>query len=209
MQRHLINASHPSGLFHARLSMTVDSSTLCIQSIEIQKLDPVAENELGVFMRERSQEDDMLNNDIGVMCWAMGRWVETSILRARFWCAVEYEFGTSEARAKSLQRKKKRKQPSTITEDDNAILLSTGVGEDADAQKQKWTRKQLLPNIGRAALELMTDDVELRLEWHIGFDWTGEVESSISASVRMPKSCRFCLPSRMRFANQFKRETIG
>jgi len=188
LQQHLINASHLSGLFHARLSMTVDSSLLSIKSLDIQRLDPCAEKELGTFMRQRASEEAVLNRDIGVVCWAMGRWVEVSILRARFWCAIDHEFGTAEARTKSLQRKKKRKLPKAVLEDDDTIPLE-GYDEDEETRKQKWTRKQLLPHMGRTSLELATDEVELRFEWRITFDWTGEVDSAISAIVRLPSHC--------------------
>lgn len=194
LQRHLITASHPSGLFTARLSMTVDSSLLTISSIDIEKLPSCAEKELGTFMREHSSPEGALPKDIGLICWAMGRWVEVSVLRARFWCAVEHEFGTAEARAQSLQRKKKRKRQQTVTEDEDAVPLEGHDDEGGAARKQKWTRRHLLPQMGRTAMELATDDVILRLEWRIGFDWTGEVDSFISASARLPKSCRFsCL----------------
>ena len=87
-----------------------------------------------------------------------------------------------------LQRKKKRKPQRVVTEDDDTVSLD-GHDEDEESRKQKWTRKQLLPHIGRTAIEIVTSDIELMFEWKIGFDWTGEVESLISASARLPKSC--------------------
>ena len=71
IQRHVINASHPSGLFNARLAMNVDSTLLSLTSFDVLKLDPTAEMELGTFMREKARRD---SKDIGVVCWAMGRW---------------------------------------------------------------------------------------------------------------------------------------
>jgi hypothetical protein len=120
----------------------------------------------------------------------MGRWVEVSVLRARFWCAVEQDFSTPEARTKSLQQKKKRKRHHVVTESDDTVPLD-GHEEDQESRKHKWTRRQMLPHMGRAAMELKTDELEIRIEWKIWFDWTGEVESSISASARLPMSCKF------------------
>ena len=190
LQRHLIKASHPSGLFSARLSMIVDSSLLSITSLDIEALPSNSEKELGTFMRERSNLDAVFGRDIGVICWAMGRWVEVSILRARFWCTVEEEFGTPEARSKSLQRKvqkRKRRSLLVVNEDDE----EHDGGVDDETSKQKWTMRHLLPNMGRTAMELSNKEVELRFEWRISFDWTGEVESSVAASARLPKSCKF------------------
>jgi hypothetical protein len=188
-QLHRIKASHPSGLFSARLLMTVNSSLLSITSLNIEALPSNAEKELGTFMREKSNPDAILNRDIGVMCWAMGSWVEISVLRARFWCAVEKEFGTSEARAKSLQRKgrKRKRRGSVVLDEDDGMGLD---GNDDEETKRVWTMRQLLPHMGRTAMELSNDEVELRFEWRIGFDWTGEAESSISASAKLPKGCK-------------------
>ena len=193
LQRHLITASHPSGVFSARLAMTVDTSALTIMSIEILKLDPNAEKELGAFVRQRASQEGTLGRDISVICWAMSRWVEVSVLRARFWCTVEREFGTAEARVKTqqriAQRRKRKRRPDSIIDDDEAAGADPKI-EDEETKKQKWTRRQLLPHMGRPSMELANDEVELRFEWKIGFDWTGEVDSSISANARIPSGCK-------------------
>ena len=195
LQLHSIKASHPSGLFSARLSMTVDSSLLSITSLDIEALPLNAEKELGIFMRERSSMDAALNKSIGVICWAMGRWVEVSVSRARFWATVDQDFKTSEARAKSLQRKvRKRRRRRSIVLGEDDLTDHNGNDDADDDTKRKWTTRQLLPHMGRTAMEISNDEVELRFEWRIGFDWTGEAESAISASARLPKSCEF-LPS--------------
>ena len=187
-QLHLITASHFSGLFTARLSMIVDTTLLSISSVDIERLPPSAEKELGTFLRERFTQEGALTKDIGLICWAMGRWVEVSVLRARFWCAVENELGTPEARAKSIRQKKKRKRRHVIAEDDDEEPLDGH--EEEEFKKQRWTRRELLPHMGRTAIELATDKVELRIEWRIKFDWTGEVDSAVTASVRLPRSCK-------------------
>jgi hypothetical protein len=170
--------------------MIVDSSHLSITSLDIEALPSNAEKELGTFMRERSNPDAVFGRDIGVVCWAMGRWVEVSVSRARFWCAVEKQFGTREARSKSLGRKlQKRKRRRSLVIDDEEE--DQGGNSDDETSRQKWTMKQLMPNMGRTAIELGNEEVELRFEWRIGFDWTGEVESSVTASARLPKSCKF------------------
>jgi len=184
LQHHHITASHPSGMFHARLEMTVDSSIPSIISLDISKLDANSDKELGTFLRSRCSDLSPFNKDIGVVCWSMGRWVEVSLARARFWCTIEHEFGTPEARSKSLQSRKKRKLAKTH---DSA---SREAADEEDARRV-WTKKQLLPHMGRSALELAADDAELRFDWSLGFDWTGEIETSISASVRVPEDCKY------------------
>jgi hypothetical protein len=190
-QKHVIHASHPSGLFASRFSMTVDTSTLSITSLDILRLDMNAETELGTFIRDRARRDGPLGKDVSTVCWAMGRWTEVSIQRARFWCAVENEFGTAQARSTSLSRlrKRKRKRHASVAEDEEELNAEGDEAKESSAQP-KWTRKQLLPQIGRTSMELSNEEVELRFEWKIRFDWTGEVDSHIAAIARFPRNCK-------------------
>lgn len=184
LQKHVITASHPSGLFSTRFSMTVNTSSLSIAALNILRLDMNAEKELGTFIRARARSDNVLGKDITVVCWAMSRWIEVSIQRARFWCTIEHEFGTPQARARTLLKKRKRKRQGAIE------AAVDHMETDEFEESQVWTRRQLLPHIGRTGAELSNAEVEMRFEWKITFDWTGEVESAISASARVPGSCK-------------------
>lgn len=190
-QKHVIHASHPSGLFASRFSMTVDTSTFSITSLDILRLDMNAETELGTFIRDRARRDGALGKDVSTICWAMGRWTEVSIQRARFWCAVENEFGTAQARSKSLSRirKRKRKRHTSVAEGEEEVNADGDQAEESSTQP-KWTRKQLLPQLGRTSMELSNEEMELRLEWKIRFDWTGEVDSHIAAIPRLARNCK-------------------
>lgn len=202
-QLHMITASHFSGLFTARLSMIVDTTLLSISSVDIEKLPLCAQKELGTFLKERLTHKETLTKDIGLVCWAMSRWVEVSVQRSRFWCAVEHELGTPEARAKSLQKKKKRKRRQVIAEDDDDNEVPLDGHEEEESKKQKWTRRDLLPHMGRTAMELSNGKVELRIEWRLKFDWTGEADSAITASVRLPKSCKYPPPTHTEVRNGY------
>ncbi|TGO45159.1 hypothetical protein BOTNAR_0693g00010 [Botryotinia narcissicola] len=182
LQRHQISASHPSGLFSARLSMIVDTSSLTISSLNVDSLDPNAEPELGPFVRRRASGDGPHVKDIGTVCWAMGRWTEVSVARAKFWCDAEREFGTVEARRKSIERQgKKRKKRKAIEEDE----VADGEGEE---NSRKWMRRELLRQMGRTNIVLDGDDVQIRVGWKIGFDWIGDVESHLDLDIGLPNS---------------------
>ncbi|RDW71772.1 hypothetical protein BP5796_07806 [Coleophoma crateriformis] len=186
LEKHYITARSPTGFFTAQLNMTVDTNAFQIASIEIGKMDQNAEAELGSFMRRRVSTEEnyegyFIGNDISVLGWAMGRWVDVSILRARFWCTIDLNFGTTEARAKSLEKtavKRKRKRAVTTDEEVAGDLA----GEEV---QHKWTRRKLLPYMGRTALAIVDESsgVELRFEWRLDFDWTGEIDSKISATA--------------------------
>ncbi|KAI9640862.1 hypothetical protein NHQ30_010703 [Ciborinia camelliae] len=188
LQHHQISASHPSGLFSSRLSMVVDTSSLTISSLNVDALDPNAEAELGPFVRRRASGNGPLGKDIGTVCWAMGRWTEVAVARAKFWCDVEREFGTSEARRKSMEkqgkRKKKKRKRRAIEENDDEDEDEADDGEET----RKWTRKELFRHMGRTGMSIYGNDVEIRVGWSIGFDWMGDVESRFDLDLDLPGS---------------------
>ncbi|KAK6614082.1 hypothetical protein H4I96_00403 [Botrytis cinerea] len=182
LQHHQISASHPSGLFSARLSMIVDTSSLTISSLNVDSLDPNAEPELGPFVRRRASGDGPHAKDIGTVCWAMGRWTEVSVARAKFWCDAEREFGTAEARRKSIEKQGKKRRKRKAVEDDEE--------DDAEGEEKsrKWTRRELFRQMGRTNLVLDGDDVQIRVGWKIGFDWMGDAESHLDLDIGLPSS---------------------
>lgn len=190
LQNYVIHASHPSGLFAARIDMVVDSESLSIKQLEVPKLDPSSEKELGPFVREKAGGEGSLSKNLGVICWAMGRWTEVAVKRARFWCEVQSQLGNSEARAKCLKTLKagrKRKRRAIVVEEEEE-------GSDDGKTVGVWTRKQLLLHMGRASMVLVCEDAEVLVEWKIGFDWTGEAESVVEACARVPRSCMYHFP---------------
>ncbi|QSZ35429.1 hypothetical protein DSL72_008299 [Monilinia vaccinii-corymbosi] len=181
LQHHQISACHPSGLFSARLSMVVDTSSLTISSLNVEKLDLNAEHELGPFVRRRSSNDGPFGKDIGTVCWAMGRWTEVSVTRAKFWCDAERQFGTAEARRKSMEKQGKKKKKRKVMEDD--------VEDDEEREEgRKWTRKELLQQMGRSSMIISGEGVAIRVGWRIGFDWMGDVESSLDIDLDLPST---------------------
>lgn len=186
LQHHQISASHYSGLFSARLSMVVDTSSLTISSLNVDTLDPSAEHELGPFVRRRASDDGPLGKDIGTVCWAMGRWTEVSVARAKFWCDAEREFGTAEARSKSIEKQGKKKRKRKAIED-------AGENDEESEETRKWTRRELFRQMGRTSMEIGGDEVKIRVGWRIGFDWIGDVESSMDVDLDLPSSCKYPL----------------
>lgn len=181
LQQHLISASHPSGLFFSRFSLTVNTSNFSTPSLDIIKLDPASESELGPYLRVLADKQNL-----SVFCWAMGRWAEVALKRAGFWCAVDAEFGTVEARSNSLQKLKlkgKRKRG------------EDGGYDTEGVQQGGWSRKQLLPMMAKTHFEVVSEenDVCLRIEWRLEFDWVGDCESVVEALVSVPESCKFFL----------------
>ncbi|KAK8044536.1 hypothetical protein PG993_004560 [Apiospora rasikravindrae] len=198
MQKHKITAaSSPQGLFAARIEMTVDTKTLSISDLSVSHLEPSAAAELRPFIAkiEQGAVNSALRRNISVVAWAMAEWTRLATKRALFWCHVQKELGTAKDMlrcAKKLRRVRKRKgfpgRPSVEDEDSDEADLDDNSTNMYDT-KNDVPRSDLLPHMGRTSLELKlgpSQEVGLRIEWRIDFDWTGEGHSRIGALVETP-----------------------
>lgn len=181
LEEHLISAYHPSQLFHANVSLVVNTANHSVHNLEILRLDPAAEHELGAFLHDKAKA-----KELSVVGWAMGRWAEVNIARAKFWCTIHNEFSSPKSVQPSIQRfqdrGKKRKRANSVP-----------VGAETDASGRVWTRKDIMMHMGRTNYEISNDNAVLRIEWEIKFDWTGEVKNCITALAKLPESCKLHL----------------
>lgn len=193
LRQHRIIASSPTGLFSARLEMITNTTTLSITSLSIPAISPEAEYELGPWARERARAG-VLGRDISTICWAMGRWVEVAVKRAEFWLSLQDELRDGDKRQQMVERlrkrgKRKRGADEEVNED-NEDRGDELASEIPVSKSNKSSRKQLLPLIGKQNMVIPIDSIELMFTWSITFDWTGEPSSAISASARLPESCK-------------------
>ncbi|KAK1754215.1 hypothetical protein QBC47DRAFT_346873 [Echria macrotheca] len=201
-QKHFIRAtsSNPQGLFSARIHMTVNARTKGIIHLSVPQLDPVAAPELGALiekiLRKEQPMRSALANNVNVLLWAMGDWLRLSTRRAKALHLLEKELGGGKGAFEAMvervrQKKRKRKRKKGRSEDDEA-----GEAEEDLEDDRKFTVKELLPFMGRTSMEyripVLTGgdgDAEclLRLQWRVGFDWTGEGKNEVSVMVRAPE----------------------
>ncbi|KAI1858162.1 hypothetical protein JX265_010830 [Neoarthrinium moseri] len=193
IQRHSMSvSSSPRGLFAARIDMLVNTRTLTISDLSVPKLDPAAATELGPFVRKILDTDaapvSALRRNVSVLTWAMAEWTRLASKRARFWCLVNRELGTREGILESVRdmrraRKRRRRVESEPEES----------GDEGEREKRGFRRADFLPFLGRTSLDLDLgrngqgdQGLGLRVEWKIGFDWTGEGNSTIGVLVQAP-----------------------
>lgn len=209
LQKHTISASSvPPGLFAAKIEMTVNTKTLAIAELSVPRLEPTAAGELGPFVEKVVQgtSTSALTRNVSVVTWAMSEWVRVATKRARFWCAVARELGTREGLAKCA--KKMRKGPKRKGRPGRPPLVDED-GEDGDgleAQagnkgKLRFSKSDLLPNLGRTSFDLEMSDPDdpdeipnVRIQWRIDFDWTGEAQSKMGLLVGAPAKCKSPCP---------------
>ncbi|KAK1836772.1 hypothetical protein QBC39DRAFT_271966 [Podospora conica] len=190
LQQHSIAAAAPRGVFSARVEMTVNTRTSAITELAVPRLDPAAKGELGGFIQSvvDSPGSSGLSNNVSVLMWAMGEWVRLATARAKVWAVLEGELAGGRDGLREMvggmRRRKRRRQRG---EDD----------EEEEDEAKKMEGVDVLPFMGRTSAEYEVpvlvagegDDGEkstLRVQWRIGFDWTGEGRNEIGVLVGVP-----------------------
>jgi hypothetical protein len=163
-QKHVIDIVGPQKLLATTILIIIDTLTNTIIDLQVLRLPPWADRELGVFMRARAQE-----KDLGNACWAVGSFWEIAKKRVEFWHKCETSFA--------------HLVPGRTNEDtENQIQATAG---------KTITRKDFHRHLGRDVLTLGDQHVLLKIKWNITFDWTGEAESEVRVEPAVPQVCKF------------------
>ncbi|KAH7400776.1 hypothetical protein DE146DRAFT_653952 [Phaeosphaeria sp. MPI-PUGE-AT-0046c] len=161
-QKHTINIISPQRLLAVQISLVIDALANEIIDMQILSLSPWAERELGAFLRRRGEE-----KDLGNACWAIGSYWNIAQKRAQHWQRCEATFPHLSA---------------DQTNDNSENVRPRG---KADA---KISRRDLNRHLGRDSFVLQDRHVILKLNWRIGFDWTGEAESEVNLEPAFPSA---------------------
>ncbi|KAL2162308.1 hypothetical protein VTH06DRAFT_7221 [Thermothelomyces fergusii] len=153
-----------------------------------------------------------LHNNVAVLAWAMAEWLRVAVQRARAWIALQREVAggrdalaemeaeaeaDAEAGAGSEQEKEGEEEGEEADQDGGSEAGDAEGGESGDgtAAADKCETADLLPFMGRTCMDLEVPVLEgrgsgekstLRVQWRIGFDWTGEAQSEIGVLVGLP-----------------------
>ena len=167
-QKHTVDIVGPQKLLSARISILLDALKHEIIDLQILRLSPWAERELGTFMRSKATE-----RDLGNVCWAIESYLTIAVKRARYWHKCEQAFAH------------------LIAGSANEDTENTRVHQTKSSQSM--SRKDLNRHLGRDVLVLQDKHVLLKLNWRISFDWTGEAESEINVDTAFPSVCKYLL----------------
>ncbi|KAK4449646.1 hypothetical protein QBC34DRAFT_404562 [Podospora aff. communis PSN243] len=212
LQRHSISATStaPRGLFTARVEMTVDTRTMAVVDLSVPRLEPAATAELTPFIeRVVSKQPPLssaINNNVNVLMWGMGEWLRVATQRARVWGVLEQELaGEKEALVEMVERMRERRQKQKRR---RRRVRGVERDESEEAEEQdaadgkKFDAVELLPWMGRTSMDFEIPLLQggggadvmstLRVQWRIGFDWTGEAKSEISVLVGVPGKWHKC-----------------
>ncbi len=202
-QLHHIKVTSPGDLLTSRIRLTVDTTTHSIAALTIPGLSSWAESELGTWIRARAKDNSPAGKDITSICWAMGRYWVLAKRRAHYWMRCEREFKSliiSTSSHRSQRRRSGHQNGAEQGEDHDSIDEDEDDDDDdeeeIDEDRARTAKRQdLLRHLGRSSITFRQGRVQLLMGWHIGFDWTGEAHSEVSATASVPGSCKSCFPS--------------
>ncbi|KAK4126943.1 hypothetical protein N657DRAFT_630869 [Parathielavia appendiculata] len=210
------SSTSPRGLFTARLEMTVNTKTMAIAELSVPRLDPAAEAELRPFVervvtKTNGQAGEKavppssgLHNNVGVLTWAMGEWVRVAVKRAKMWSVLEREVCAGKeslremvARQRRAGRRKKgrkRRRKLWVAGEEGREEEERHSDSEEEDGVEKYGTADLLPFMGRTSMDLEVPALDggdgqvstLRVQWRIGFDWTGEARSEVGVLVGVP-----------------------
>lgn len=210
VQKHTITvrSATPPGIFSARIEMTVNTRSLAVASLRVTRLDDCAATELSPFVDSitsaQAAYHPALTRNVGILCWAMSEWYRVALKRAKFWHVLERQLGPDSGktslvevvRAMRARKKRKYKHKELTGEGDS------GADESAESANSRGVpdsifKAELLPHMGRTSMDLEIaylagkgETSELRIDWSVQFDWTGEARSKLGVDVAAPGKCK-------------------
>jgi hypothetical protein len=156
----------PQNAFTSSIEATIDARDHRVVELRVSWSSNWSATELLKYIRVKEQE-----RDLGSISWAVGSYWELAKKRAKHWHKCETEFAHLIA--------------SRTSEDKENFTQENGKRE------RNVSRKDLLRYLGRDSIVLQNEHVHLKLSWRIGFDWTGDAESTLLVEPAYPRVCKY------------------
>lgn len=162
-----------------------------------------------------------LTRNVSLVCWAMGEWYRVALRRAKFWHALERQLGPDAGKAGLVevvlamraQNKRRRGRRGRPRDGDGDSDAGAGAGDSfasaeslAGLDSMLFSKGEVLPHMGRTSMDFTIPRLaaagagggegavsELRVNWGVEFDWTGEAMSRLSVEVGVPGRCECSL----------------
>lgn len=185
-QRRLLTLRTEKNMFQARAEIIVNPMTLAILELRVLSLEPAAQAELQPFVDTICEGlcNRSMQRNVGMLFWAMSEWYRTAVDRADVWARLDEEMlakgGPAQAAAELRRQAEQGEQPPPR----GRVSLS---GADL-----RYLMGKQFYDIPIETGGGQRDNAHLRLQWKIGFDWTGEAESKLAVLVGVPGKCKSC-----------------
>ncbi|KAH7271000.1 hypothetical protein B0J15DRAFT_483808 [Fusarium solani] len=175
------------GVFTARMDMVVSATDLTILDLNMTALEPSSKPELGPFVEKICTGDcnRSMQQNIGILSWAMGEWLRVAVDRAELWCQLENSLGSKDGVSESTSQMRARKSRRRKSDEEDEDSGFTHVESVNKADLIRYMGQQYF-DISIPQNDTEDSGVVVRLEWKTEFDWTGEAESKLAVLTGVP-----------------------
>ncbi|KAM0418193.1 hypothetical protein ACHAPD_004550 [Fusarium lateritium] len=175
------------GLFTAKLDMTVNPLELSVLDLDVVDLEPAAKPELGPFIQKICTGDcnRSMQRNVGILSWAMGEWLRIAVERAGFWCQLDQSLGTKDGISKVTTQLRTRKRRRKDDDGDEDMDESAGVDPVRKTDLIRYMGQQHY-DISIPYNDAEESGANVRFNWKVEFDWTGEAQTKLSVLVGAP-----------------------
>ncbi|UZP37110.1 hypothetical protein NXS19_004926 [Fusarium pseudograminearum] len=175
------------GLFTAKVEMTVNPLELSVLDLYVTTLEPAAKSELGPFIEKICTGDcnRSMQRNVGILSWAMGEWLRVAVERAGFWCQLEQTLGTKDGISKVTMQMRTKKRRRKDDDGDDDMDEPVGVDSVKKADLIRYMGQQHY-DISIPYNDAEESSANVRFNWKVEFDWTGEAQTKLSVLVGAP-----------------------
>ncbi|MCJ1285576.1 hypothetical protein MMC26_004917 [Xylographa opegraphella] len=190
LQHHDITFTSTENLLRIGLHLSVNPADQSVNSLTVDSVSSWAKSELGDWLNDQAS-----SGDLPIIGWACGKYWEVALLRARCWKRCYQRFrglicATLESNSDEIYVGNDTAGPTRKP--------SQGDGDEAYLDGSE-DREDLQPNLGMSDSDVRSRlgqqsilfsafSVSFLVTWRINFNWTGEVESFVSACTSFPKA---------------------
>ncbi|CAF3491508.1 hypothetical protein SNK03_004527 [Fusarium graminearum] len=175
------------GLFTAKVEMIVNPLELSVLDLAVTTLEPAAKPELGPFIHKICTGDcnRSMQRNVGILSWAMGEWLRVAIERAGFWCQLEQTLSTKDGISKVTTQMRTKKRRRKDDDGDEDMDEPAGVDTVKKADLIRYMGQQHY-DISIPYNDAEESSTNVRFNWKVEFDWTGEAQTKLSVLVGAP-----------------------
>ncbi|KAG8671086.1 hypothetical protein FPOAC2_04406 [Fusarium poae] len=183
----LLRSREIPGLFTAKVEMTVNPLELSVLHLNVTDLEPAAKPELGPFIQKICTGDcnRSMQRNVGIVTWAMGEWLRVAVERAGFWCQLEQTLGTKNGISEMTTQMRTRKRRRKDDDGDEDMDESTQVDSVKKVDLIRYMGQQHY-DISIPYNDAEESGANVRFNWKVEFDWTGEAQTKLSVLVGAP-----------------------
>ncbi|KAF0637777.1 hypothetical protein FPSE5266_09533 [Fusarium pseudograminearum] len=180
------------GLFTAKVEMTVNPLELSVLELDVTTLEPTAKPELGQFIEKICTGDcnRSMQRNVGILSWAMGEWLRVAVERAGFWCQLEQTLGSKDGISKVTTQMRTKKRRRRDDDGDEDMDEPAGVDSVKKADLIRYLGQQHY-DISIPYNDAEESAANVRFNWKVEFDWTGEAQTKLSVLVGAPGKCEY------------------